>query len=58
MQDVTAANKAIVTNSDILIGSFSLSSRQPSESSVLLLLFSMIFHLFLTHERNVKRKHS
>ena len=34
LQDITATNEGIVTNSTILVGSVSVSSRQSSESSV------------------------
>ena len=47
LQDITASDERIVTISNILVGSFSSSSRQSSESSVPLLLFLMNFDVFL-----------
>ena len=58
LQDITATNEGIVTNSNILVGSVSVSSRQSSESLVWLLLFSINFDVFLSQEAKFKYKHS
>ena len=58
LQDITTTNEGIVTNSDILMGSFSSSSRQSSESLASLLLISMNFDISLTPERKFEHKYT
>ena len=58
LHDITATSEGIVANSNILVALFFSSSRQPSESSVSLFLWSMNFDLFLTKEEKLKHNHS
>ena len=58
LHGITATSEVIVENSNILVALFFSSSRQPSESSVSLFLWSMNFDLFLTKEGKLKHNNS